>query len=300
MSLEFPLALSLFPIFLILEYIFKSRSNKLYFAHTELLYSPKILSISKILKYFIVIAISIALSSPIKNDSFDPENRFGVDIAITIDGSGSMGEYGYDLSQNLVTKLDAIKSVTKEFILKRAKDNISIIMFGDFAYIATPLTYEKEILVELVDFLELESAGNGTAIGEGIAKAIRSLKVSKAKSKVIVLLSDGDNNSGAISPENALKLAKNENIKIYTIGIGKESDYNIELLKLIANESGGEFFGATSSDELNSVYDKIDSLESSEIKSKSINKDDYYFFIPAIVAFFAMVLFIFLNKKIKI
>jgi Ca-activated chloride channel family protein len=158
----------------------------------------------------------------------------------------------------------------RDFIQKRLHDNVGVVLFGDFAFTASPVTYEKEAIVQMVDYLQVGMAGENTAIGEGILMAVRALSFSKAKSKVIVLLTDGMQNSGSISPKDALKVALEKGIKIYTIGIGKKGEYETPLLKQIADQSGGKFFEASHIEALRSVYNAINQLERSAIDSDQI------------------------------
>ena len=111
-------------------------------------------------------------------------------------------------------------------------------------------------------------AGNNTAIGEGILMALRALEHSQAKSRIVILLSDGEHNSGRIAPKDAVAIAKEKGVKIYTIGIGNAGEFDAALLEMVAKESGGSFFAAKSKEELQSVYEQIDTLEKSEIGSR--------------------------------
>jgi Ca-activated chloride channel family protein len=233
--------------------------------------------------------LCIAISSPIIVDKFNPLNRHGKDIVLAIDASGSMNSSGYDFENEVsagerLSRFEITKLIATEFIKKRVSDNVGVVLFGDFAFIASPVTYEKEIVADMLSYLSQGMAGQNTAIGEAIAQSVRAFKYSKAKSKIIILLTDGEHNSGDMSPKDAVKLAKNENIKIYTIGLGNKGEADEALLKEIANESGGEFFTAVSAKELQKVYEEIDAMESSKIKSREYMLKDYYYWIFLLLA----------------
>lgn len=287
-NFEYPEVFILLIIYILCQYFCKKEGAKFYFVHLEYFDITSKFNIATIFKYLSIIFILTSLASPILIDKFDPKNRVGVDITLSIDSSGSMRERGFDEENSELSKFESVKDVIKEFIKKRVNDNIGIVLFADFAFISTPITYEKDILIELIDLLEVGVAGQNTAIGEGIAQGVRAFKTSKAKSKILILLSDGEHNSGRISPKEAVELAKKYNIKIYTIGIG---DSNDEMLKMIAKESNGEFFKANDKKSLISVYEKIDELETSTIKSRNYNKKEYLFFYPLTLAIFFLTLF---------
>ena len=210
---------------------------------------------------------------------------------LAIDASGSMNSSGFikdnedEVSNGeSLSRFEITKKMARDFILKRVGDNVGIVLYGDFAFIASPITYEKMIVTDMLSYLSQGMAGQNTAIGEAIAISVRAFKHSTAKTKIIILLSDGEHNSGSISPKDAMKLVKDKGIKIYTIGIGNEGESDEKLLERIAKDSGGKFFTATSGSELQKVYSEIDSLESSKIKSREYILKDYYYSIFLVLA----------------
>jgi Ca-activated chloride channel family protein len=250
-----------------------------------------------ILKIVTLSALVIALSSPVFYERADPNRRNGIDIILSIDGSGSMSASRFD-TKSRKSRFELVQEIAKDFILKRVNDNVGVVLFGDYAFIASPLSYEKEIVAEMISYLGHSMAGQNTAIGEGILMAVRAFEHSKSKEKVIILLSDGEQNSGRVSPKEATQLAKQQHIKIYTIGIGDEKEYDSELLKRIAKESEGRFFSAKNIDELVEVYKEIDSLERSSIRSREYLVKDYLFYIPLLVAFFALFILFYRGQRI--
>lgn len=261
-----------------------------YFPHLHLLSAKKsFIKLERLLKILIFILLCIALASPIVVDKFNPLNRHGKDIVLSIDGSGSMNASGFDMEDEVsqgerLSRFEIAKVIASDFIHKRESDNVGVVLFGDFAFIASPITYEKEIVVDMLSYLSHGMAGQNTAIGEGIAYGVRAFKHSKAKSKIIILLTDGEHNSGEISPKDAIELAKEQDIKIYTIGMGNRGEADEALLQKIANESGGDFFYAESAKKLKEVYEKIDALESSKIKSREYLLKDYYYWAALLLA----------------
>ncbi len=214
-----------------------------------------------------------ALASPITYDSKSSQQRKGRDLILVLDCSGSMGESGYDKKSDQKSKFDVLKELITQFIKDRYDDNVGVSVFGSYAFSSVPLTYDMNAVAYLISFLDVGIAGDNTAIGEGIANATRLLSMGQAKEKVMLLITDGYHNSGAISPKDALSQAVQKNIKIYTIGIGKKGDYDEALLKLIAKNSNAKMFEASDASSLKDVYSEIDSLEPSKIRSQSyINK----------------------------
>jgi Ca-activated chloride channel family protein len=184
-----------------------------------------------------------------------------------------MGESGFSQEHSEKSKFDILKEVISKFIKERYDDNIGVTVFGSYAYSSVPLTYDMNAVTYLLNFLNVGIAGENTAIGEGIANATELLQKGEAKEKVMLLVTDGYHNSGAISPKQALDEAVKRGIKIYTIGIGKKGDYDEALLKLIANNSHAKMFEASDVSSLQDIYSEINKLEPSKIRSQNyLNK----------------------------
>ncbi len=280
MTFEYPYLLLLLLPLLYCLYRCKEKVEQGYFVHLSLFTThTKWFRWEWILKISIVILLLSAIASPILIDKVDPLNRKGIDIVLSIDGSGSMNSSGFD-EKTRESRFEITQTIAQGFVMKRVEDNVGVVLFGDFAFIASPVTYEKEIVSEMIGYLSHGMAGQNTAIGEGITMGLRALQNSKAKSKIIILLTDGEHNSGRISPKDATALAKELGVKIYTIGIGKKGEFDKALLEKIADESDGEFFAAYNRDELQKTYDEINSLEQSNIKSREYQVKDYYYQWP--------------------
>lgn len=301
-SFEYPLfILFLIPIIYCL-YKCKEYPKSIYFVHLHLMSARKSLKhLEWIIKILIFILLVVALASPILIDKTNPLNRHGKDIVLAIDASGSMNSSGFSSGEEDELKnksrFEITKYIAKDFILKRESDNIGVVLFGDFAFIASPVTYEKDIVTDMLELLTQGMAGQNTAMGEAISIATRAFKHSKAKTKIVILLSDGEHNSGTVSPKDAVEIAKERGIKIYTIAIGKKGEADEALLAKIAGDSGGHFYYAANSKELKAVYDNIDELESSKIKSRQYLLKDYIYEIFLLLALFLLLYLIYRDVK---
>lgn len=301
-SFEYPwLVLLLIPIIYCL-YKCREYPKSIYFVHLHYMSAKKSLKhLEWIIKILIFIFLVVALASPILIDKTNPLNRHGKDILLAIDASGSMNSSGFNSNDDeefkSKSRFEITKKISKEFITKRQSDNVGVVLFGDFAFIASPITYEKEIVKDMFELLTQGMAGQNTAIGEAIAIGVRAFKYSKARSKVIILLSDGEHNSGSVSPKDAVQLAIEQNIKIYTIAIGKKGEADEALLKKIALQSGGHFYYGSNSKELKEIYNNIDELESSKIKSREYLLKDYFYEVFLLLA--SVLLLYLIYREIK-
>jgi Ca-activated chloride channel family protein len=228
-------------------------------------------------------------------DSLQETNVDVVDIVLVIDISSSM--LATDFSPN---RLEAVKKTAKDFINARSGDRIGVLVFAGESFIQCPLTVDQDVLLSLMDEINVaEQSYDGTAIGMAIANATNRLRHSDAKSKVMILLSDGSNNAGELDPLTSADLASNFNIKIYTIGAGTNQDVSFipgrgyirneideATLKSIAKRTDGQYFRATNVAGLEQVYETIDALERTEIEIKEYTRYKElfgWFLIPALI-----------------
>ncbi len=245
--------------------------------------------------YSLILTLLItALASPITYDSKSSQQRKGRDLVFVLDCSGSMGESGFK-EHSEQSKFDVLKEVISKFIKERFDDNVGVTVFGSYAFSSVPLTYDMNAVAYLINFLDVGIAGENTAIGEAIANATQLLKMGQAKEKVMLLITDGYHNSGTISPKVALDIAVKNNIKIYTIGIGKKGDFDEALLKLIANNSHAKMFGASDASKLEEIYNEIDKLEPSQIRSENYLNKQLLAFYPLLAA--ALLLLALISKR---
>lgn len=209
----------------------------------------------------------------------------GRDLMLAVDLSGSMRVEDFQLRGNQVDRLTALKAVATEFIQQRSGDRIGLILFGDQPYIQAPLTFDHTTVIQLLHEAAIGLAGKKTAIGDAIGLAIKRLNKQDDNQKVLILLTDGANTSGQISPEKAAELAKKADLKIYTIGMGAEAmevgsfifkqtvnpsaDLDETMLKHLADMTGGQYFRARDTNELVEIYQQLDAMEPVE-KEKNI------------------------------
>ncbi|MCT2561616.1 VWA domain-containing protein [Chryseobacterium herbae] len=254
-----------------------------------------VLILLKLSKYIILSALIIAMARPRTfTVSQDRDDTKGVDIMLSIDVSLSM--LAKDLSPDRIT---ALKDIAIKFVQKRPNDRIGVVAYAAEAFTKVPVTSDHQVVIDEIKNLNSAGLEPGTAIGEGLSVAVNHLTKSKAKSKVVILMTDGVSNiQNAIPPQVAAELAKNNNIKIYSIGIGTngfalmptsqdifgdliftETEVTIDenTLREVAQTTGGRYFRATSNSSLEEIYDEINQLEKSDIKvSKLYNYDEYF------------------------
>jgi Ca-activated chloride channel family protein len=281
---EYPYLLLLLPFALCFIYC-KKVIKKEYLPKLE--WIPKrdrVFNIQTILKVTIFSLSIITLSSPISYDAITPSQKYGRDIVLALDSSGSMRESGFNKEKKDKSKFETAQEIISSFIDARVSDNIGVVVFGTFAYSASPITYDHIGLKELLKMLEVEIAGKNTAIGDGIVQSMESLKYGEAKNKIIILLTDGINNSGKISVKDAVDLAKNSNIKIYTINIGDKNP----ILQKIASQTNGKTFIAKDANQLQDIYSEIDSLNPSKIRSEQYLNKNALFIYPLAISILLM------------
>jgi len=248
----------------------------------------------KLLYSLIVVALVTALASPISYDEKTSSKRKGRDLVFALDTSGSMAESGFDKENTQKKKFEILQTLLKEFINKRYDDNVGVSIFGSYAYAGVPLTYDMASINFLLNFFEVGIAGDSTAIGEGISSALRVLSKGKAKKKVIILVTDGYQNSGGVSIKEATKIAKERGVKIYTIGIGKKESYDFKLLQKVSKETDAKMFEAINAQMLSAIYSELNSLEPSKIRSQHFLNKQTLFIFPLVIA---MLLLTFLLSK---
>ncbi|MBW6489174.1 MAG: VWA domain-containing protein [Sulfurimonas sp.] len=298
---EFPILFFLIFIFLLCAFVCKMRLTSIYFPHTaEFLKSS--VSASKtlfFLKWLGIVMMILALMSPIKDVPYELEPKEGYEIALILDASESMKAQGFDAKNEQLTRFDVVKEIVGDFVSQRKNDNMGLVVFGAFSFIASPLTYDENILNKILSQLHIGIAGKYTALNTSLAQGVNLLKMGSSKTKVAILLTDGYSTPqiDKIPLEIALEMAKKEGIKVYPIGIGMPHEYNRDVLLRIANESGGVAFGASSAAELQEVYKRIDELEKSEIKSESFTYTKYYYQFPLFIALISLMLYIYLRNK---
>lgn len=233
----------------------------------------------------------VALARPQSSNAYSTESTEGINIVLALDISGSM--LAKDLQPN---RFEAAKSVAGEFVSSRPYDNIGLVVFAGESYTQCPLTTDHAVLLNMINGVEMGLVNDGTAIGSGLATAVNRLKEIKEGSKVVILLTDGTNNSGTIAPVTAAEIAASFGIRVYTIGVGTmgEALYPIQTylgveyvsmpveideasLKQIASATGGLYFRATDNNSLHKIYEEIDQLEKVKLKVESFTQKEELF-----------------------
>jgi Ca-activated chloride channel family protein len=249
--------------------------------------------------------IVIALGRPQLGRSNSTVDASGIDMILALDCSGSMQALDFKIDGEPANRIDIVKSVVSKFIDARPNDRIGIIGFAGVPYLVSPLTLDHDWLQQNLDRVQIGSVQDGTAIGSAIAAGVNRLRDQPGKSKVIVLLTDGENNMGKIMPETAAQAARALGVKVYTIGVGVRGDAPVPvtdedgtkhlvmarvdvdegMLKKIADETGGKFFRATDTESLKDIYGEIDRMEKTTHQVKKFEQHDELFawaVIPAL------------------
>lgn len=265
-----------------------------------------------VLRTVAIIMVILILARPQTTDNWQNTEIEGIDIMLAVDVSTSM--LAEDLKPN---RLEAAKDVAAEFINGRPNDNIGITLFAGESFTQCPLTVDHAVLLDMIHNIKCGLIEDGTAVGMGIANAVTRLKDSKAKSKVIILLTDGTNNKGDISPMTAAEIAKSFGIRVYTIGVGTNGmapypypvgntvqyvsmpvEIDEKTLTQIAGTTDGNYFRATSNSKLKEVYEEIDKLEKTKLNVKEYSKRDEEYHWFALAAFLCVLLEVLLRNSI--
>ncbi len=269
--------------------------------------SVRLLPSLKILRFIVISLLIIALARPQLSQSQERRFAEGIDIILALDISESMR--AEDVKD--ANRLETAKSVIRDFLKHRESDRVGLVVFSGESYTLCPLTLDYSVLIEILEGVEVALGGqlkDGTAIGDAIATTANRFRVSGTTNRIVILLTDGENNAGSIAPETAAALAQSLDIKVYTIGMGKEGGALIPYedttfgkryrevktyldegtLKRIANITGGRYFRATDVQSLRHVYTEIDQLEKTEFKVVDYTEEKEmaaYFLIPAVLLF---------------
>ena len=266
-----------------------------------------------VLRMLAIAILIVVLARPQSTDKWQNSTTEGIDIMLAMDISTSM--LTEDLKPN---RIEAAKDVAASFINGRPNDNIGLVLFAAESFTQCPLTTDHTILLNLFKDIQCGMIADGTAIGLGLANAVSRIKDSQAKSKVIVLLTDGSNNAGEIAPVTAAQIAKTFGIRVYTIGVGTlngeapypyptsygvqygtiKVDIDEKTLTQIAVETGGEYFRASDNKTLKAIYQKIDELEKTKINVQEFSKKQEEYKYWALLAFLLLLIEILLRNTL--
>ena len=264
--------------------------------------SVKALPILRITRFIVLALLIVTLARPQLSQSREHKFTEGIDILLVLDISKSMRAEDFEGSNRIQTA----KSVVNDFLTHRQNDRIGLVVFAGESFTLCPLTSDYSVLVELLRDVEIGQLKDGTAIGDALATATHRLRTSESKTKIVILLTDGENNAGSIEPGTAASFAQSFEIKVYTIGMGKEGGARIpyadttfgkryrevltyldeDTLKQIANITGGRYFRATDTQSLKQIYAEIDRFEKTKFETINVvaHKELMaYFLIPAVL-----------------
>ena len=264
--------------------------------------SVKVLPILKVVRFIILVLLIVTLARPQLSQSREHKFTEGIDILLVLDISESMRAEDFEGSN----RIQVAKSVVSDFLIHRENDRIGLVVFAGESFTLCPLTLDYSVLAELLRDVEIGQLEDGTAIGDALATATHRLRTSESKTKIVILLTDGENNAGSIDPGAAASLAQSFEIKVYTIGMGKEGGARIpyadttfgkryrevltyldeDTLKQIANITGGRYFRATDTQSLKRIYSEIDRFEKTKFETVFLvaHKElATYFLIPVVL-----------------
>jgi len=265
-----------------------------------------------ILRLFAFVMIVMVLARPQSTNSWSNVSTEGIDIVVALDISTSM--LAEDLKPN---RLEAAKNVAASFINSRPNDNIGLVVFAGESFTQCPLTTDHAVLLNLFGGIQSNMIEDGTAIGLGLANAVNRIKDSKTKSKVVILLTDGSNNSGDIDPITAADIAKTFGVRVYTIGVGTrgtapypfQTAYGVQYqnikveideqpLRQIASMTGGQYYRATNNSKLKNIYTEIDNLEKTKMKVQEYSKKNEEYRLFGLAALVLLLLEILLRNTL--
>jgi Ca-activated chloride channel homolog len=273
------------------------------------------------LRWLSLALLIIALAQPrfIKGES--SSHASGIDIVVAVDLSGSMDSRDFELNNHRVNRLTIAKDVLEKFIKNRPTDRIGLVAFAGRAYIASPLTLDHDFLFQNLERLNLDILkDNGTAIGSALVSAVNRLRDLKSKSKIVILMTDGQNNAGKVPPLTAADVAQTLKIKVYTIGVGTRGmadtpvgidpfsgekiyrpmpvDIDEETLTKVADKTGGKYFRADNSESLRKIYSEIDRLEKTDVEVKKYRQYEELFGWTILAGLFVLMLEIILSQTV--
>ena len=269
-------------------------------------FSIKALPILKVVRFIVIMLLIVTLARPQLSQSREHRLAEGIDILLVLDISESMRAEDFAGLNRIQTAKSVVNAMLKKRLTYRENDRIGLVVFAGESFTLCPLTLDYQVLAELLGDVEIGQLEDGTAIGDALATATQRLRASESKTKIVILLTDGENNAGSITPGAAASLAQSFGIKVYTIGMGKEGGARIpyadmtfgkryrevltyldeDTLKQIAQTTGGRYFRAIDTQSLKQIYAEIDRFEKTEFKTVNtvVHKElATYFLIPAVL-----------------
>ncbi len=294
-SFEFPYLFLLIGLFWLCFKKCPAKSLAIYLPYIHFLIGKKSVKSRwiDIFKWIGILALITALASPVKVEKFNNIKKEARDIMLILDSSKSMLDRGFDLENLEKDKFNIVIDVISNFIKERPNDRIGVINFSSSAFIASPLTFDKNYLQNIIKKQRVGIVGSRTAIYDALAQATYILENSDAKSKIAILLTDGADNMSYTTYKDLKNAISKSTIKLYIVGVGEYDDLNVPKLKELAKAGRGNFFLASNSFALNKIYKEIDKSETSKMKGESYKKYTYYYYFPLIISIIFLLLFVY-------
>lgn len=259
--------------------------------------------------------VIVVLARPQSSDSWSQSNTEGIDIVLSLDVSNSM-----QIEDFRPNRLEASKDVASHFVSGRPNDNIGLVLFGKESYTMCPMTSDHAVVGNMINSVTFDLIdGGSTAIGDGLVTAVNRIRSGQAKSKVVILLTDGSNNSGDVSPKDAARVAKAMDVRLYTIGVGSKGEFDVtvgydpfgrpvkqkatadideETLKAMAQLTGGRYFRATNKLSLAEIFDDIDKMEKTKMSVREFSRKDEEFLPYALAAILLLLLHVVIRNTV--
>jgi Ca-activated chloride channel family protein len=297
-SFEFPYAFLLLPLFWFCAKECPLRRQAIYMPYIHVLLGDKRVKsrILELLKWIAILSFITALASPVKVIEYNNVKKEGRDIMLVLDTSKSMEDRGFDSDNPKRDKFSVMVEVVSKFIAKRESDRVGLINFASSAFIASPLTFDKNYLLDILKKQRVGLVGSRTAIYDSLLEAEYLLSASEAKSKIVILLTDGMDNMSKTTFADILAVSKKSDIKLYIIGIGGEHDIDRQKLEELAKAANGKFYFVSDKGALEKIYEEIDKAETTAIKSESYKRYFYFYYYPLVVAIVFFLMFVYFRS----
>ncbi|MDF1876733.1 VWA domain-containing protein [Sulfurimonas sp. SAG-AH-194-L11] len=295
-SFEYPFVIVILFIFIGLDVLFRQKTPSYYMPNilTTVASTQDTLFSKTLLKYSILFFLLLSLASPILTKQLPNNSQHTLDIVLSLDTSGSMSLNGFNELDYNQSRWSVVQDVASDFIQKRSKDRIGLVVFGDTSAIASPLSYDNSAPQSSIQNISIGLVGRSTALIDSLATATTLLENSLSSSRVIILLSDGDDTASKIPLEVVLRLLDKHHIKVYTISIGES---NNNLTELISVKTNAKSFTANNKEDLKEVYKEISLLEAKTHRRSSIQVIEYLYFYPLFITLMFALLLAYLSKE---
>jgi Ca-activated chloride channel family protein len=290
---QYPYMFLLLGLYLLCRIYCKVQIKEVFFSNVKLIeqITSKENKIKDLLEFLVVLFLVIALASPVLKEVIQKTDTSGYEIAITLDASESMRDDN---------RFNITKEIVSDFITHRKGDRIALSLFAEDVYLAVPFTFDKKPLQTILEYTQIGVAGSvGTSLYDALYLSGNLFKDSHSKNKICILLTDGIDTKNNIALDIAINNVKKYGVKVYVVAVGKEDEFNKNILESIATKTNGTFFHTTNPKDLNEIYSKINTLEKSKIETKKYTKIEYLYFYPLIVVLVSIFLLVFKNVEKK-